>query len=126
LCPGFPHLPQFLFCGSGNFAVLPAWGGRAVVMSSWEGAMAVRRSGLMGAVSSSRSVVKASGGGSGESKSEETSTASSISADFALGFYTSFVFDLTAFLGLEAVGVTARHKQRQTPKEWPYELNKLS
>jgi hypothetical protein len=49
---------KFLFSRFDDFAVLPAWGGRAVVMSGWEGAMAVGASGLVSAVGSSRSVVQ--------------------------------------------------------------------
>jgi hypothetical protein len=48
---------KFLFGGLDSFAVLPSWGGRAVVMSCWEGAMAVGASGVMSAVGSRRSVV---------------------------------------------------------------------
>src|ERR1700761_3851550 len=49
---------KFLLCGFDDFAVLSAWGGRAVVMSGWEGAMALVASGLVSAVGSSRSVVQ--------------------------------------------------------------------
>ena len=55
---------KFLLCGFDDFAVLSAWGGRAVVMSSWEGAMAVGTSGLVSAVSSSRSIVQIDTGAS--------------------------------------------------------------
>jgi hypothetical protein len=48
---------KFLFSRFDDFAVLPAWGGRAVVMSGWEGAMAVGASGLVRTVGSSRPVV---------------------------------------------------------------------
>src|SRR5271156_6202745 len=48
---------KFLFGGLDSFAILPSWGSRAVVMSGWEGAMAVGASGVMSAVGSRWSVM---------------------------------------------------------------------
>jgi hypothetical protein len=49
---------HFLLSESNDFAVLPMWGGWAVVMSSRERAMTVGTSSPMGAVDSSRPNVK--------------------------------------------------------------------
>lgn len=49
---------QFLLSRSNDYAVLPTWGSRAVVVSSRERAVTVGTFGLVGAVDSSRSNVK--------------------------------------------------------------------